>query len=110
METMKNRWKRKKLRLAAVSAAAVLAAAAMLGGCGGNVMSAATEGGCYAMPQAMMIISSERNRYEAVYTDAIWDRQVDLLRQRTHRQILQHPVLHFLETVMVLVEDAGGPL
>ena len=99
METMKNRWKRKKLRLAAVSAAAVLAAAVMLGGCGGNVMSAATEGGCYAMPQAMMSISSERNRYEAVYTDAIWDRQVE---GTTFENYLMGQVETFLETMRMM--------
>lgn len=49
------------------------AAAVLLAGCG---VPSASEGGddsSFPRPQAMVVVASERSRYEKAYTDAIWD-------------------------------------
>lgn len=63
---MKHKWKR------------FLAGAfciCLLTGCKGNlsIMSDSKEVRGYSIPQTMIVVTNERNRYEEVYTDALWD-------------------------------------
>lgn len=65
-----NRWRR--------TAAAVLAGL-MLAGCGKNlpIMSDRKEVKGYSDAQTMIIITTEKNRYQEVYTDQIWGVKLD---------------------------------
>ena len=47
----------------------------LLTGCKGNlsIMSDSKEVRGYSIPQTMIVVTNERNRYEEVYTDALWD-------------------------------------
>ena len=65
----------KKLR----QAAAAILASLMLAGCGANLpsMSEPKESKGYSDAQTMIIITTEKNRYQNVYTDQIWGVKVD---------------------------------
>lgn len=60
-------------------AAAVILASLMLAGCGANLpsMSESKESKGYSDAQTMIIITTEKNRYQNVYTDQIWGVKVD---------------------------------
>ncbi len=59
--------------------AAIILASLMLAGCGGNLpsMSELKESKGYSDAQTMIIITTEKNRYQDVYTDQIWSVKVD---------------------------------
>lgn len=68
--------KNRKQILAACLAAVMTAAAA---GCSGGIpiVSEVRETSGYTNPQTMILIATEKNRYRNVYTDQIWQVQVD---------------------------------
>ena len=99
-ECLNDRWKRRLKR----GAAAVLAAACMMGaaGCGAGFPFAAEEevSGGYTKPQAMILVATERNRYEEVYTDRLWG--VVLEDGRTFETYLLDQVKEFLTNLKTM--------
>lgn len=68
-------WKIEKKMLAVCLSAMMLAAS----GCSGGIpiVSEVRETQGYTNPQTMILIATEKNRYRSVYTDQIWQVQVD---------------------------------
>lgn len=68
--------KNKKKQALAVCLAVIMMAAA---GCSGGIpiVSEVRETSGYTNPQTMILIATEKNRYRSVYTDQIWQVQVD---------------------------------
>lgn len=70
-------------------------------------MSGASEAEGYTKAQAMLIAATERNRYEAIYTDRIWDVQMDEEGTDFETYLLEQ-VQAFLEemkTVTMMAEE-----
>lgn len=94
MKTAPAAGKRRRRWLAL--AAAIFMVPAVLSGCGSVPLSVTGGGGCYTMPQTMMIVTTERNRYEEVYTDVIWDADAD---GETFDRYLLSQIQAFLENM-----------
>lgn len=85
-------------------AAAVMAAAFVsLSGCSSGIpmVSEGKSGGAYTDAQKMLIVATERNRYRAVYTDQIWQVEVDS-DGRTFQDYLLGEVQSFLGELQVM--------
>lgn len=100
-------WKMNKKMLAACLAATMLAA----GGCSGGIpiVSEVRETSGYTNPQTMILIATEKNRYRNVYTDQIWQVQVDQ-DGTTFQTYLLGEVKDFLrelKTMNLLADEEG---
>ncbi len=101
-----DRWKAGR-RLGRSAAALLTASAVLLSGCGAGFPfdeEEASSGG-YTKPQAMIIVATERNRYEEVYTDRIWS--VALEDGRTFEAYLLDQVKEFLTNLKTMDLLAG---
>ena len=85
-----------------------MAAALLLSGCGAGIPIVSDSGKSYDYPkaQAMIVVATERNRYEQVYTDEIWD--VTLEDGKTFETYLLEQVQGFLKDLktMSLLADS----
>ncbi len=82
--------------------------ALLLTGCGGLFTGEEQEEEGYTRAQAMIIVATERNRYEAVYTDEIWN--VVLEDGTSFEQYLLSQIRNFLtdlRTINLLAEKQG---
>lgn len=82
----------------------------LFGGCGSiPLMSGAGEAAAYTKPQAMIIAATERNRYEAIYTDKIWDVQIDEEGTDFETYLLEQVqvFLEELKTVTMMAKEQG---
>lgn len=81
--------------------AAVCILAAFLGGCKGrDSLSGSAAVGSYSLPEVMLLVATERNRYEQVYTDEIWQVQVE--EGTTMEDYLLKQIRAFAEDVKVM--------
>lgn len=90
---------------------AALLSGLLLAGCGGNlpIMSAPKEVKGYSDAEAMIVITTEKNRYQNVYTDQIWDVTVDE-SGTTFQSFFLNEVKGFLtnmKTLNLLAEERG---
>lgn len=76
--------------------------AALLSGCKSDIpiVSEITETKAYTLPQSMIVLTTERNRYQQVYTSQIWG--VDLPGGQTFETYLVDQVRDFLEEMKML--------
>lgn len=100
-------WKMNKKMLAACLAAIMLVAS----GCSGGIpiVSEVRETSGYTNPQTMILIATEKNRYRSVYTDQIWQVQVDQ-NGTTFQTYLLGEVKNFLrelKTMNLLADEEG---
>ena len=91
--------------------AAIILASLMLAGCGGNLpsMSELKESKGYSDAQTMIIITTEKNRYQDVYTDQIWSVKVDD-EGTTFQTYLLNEVKNFMinmKTMNLLADKQG---
>lgn len=98
----------KKKKALAVCLAIVMAAAT---GCGSGIpiVSEVRETQGYTNPQTMILIATEKNRYRSVYTDQIWQVQVDQ-DGTTFQTYLLGEVRNFLrelKTMNLLADERG---
>lgn len=96
---MNHRWKQLTAGLLCI---------AMLTGCGGGlpIASEAKASDSYSLPQSMIIVATERNRYQQVYTDEIW--KVTLDDGSSFQSYLLGQVQEFLQnlkTMTLLAQD-----
>lgn len=96
---MNHRWKQITAGLLCI---------AMLTGCGGGlpIASEPKRIDSYSLPQSMIIIATERNRYQQVYTDEIW--KVTLDDGSSFQSYLLEQVQEFLQnlkTMTLLAQD-----
>ncbi len=102
MANMRRKW------AALAAALGVLA----LTSCGGKLPMASETGDvgqAYSDAQAMIIMATERNRYRDVYTDQIWQVEVDQ-EGTTFQACLMHEILDFmreLRTMNMLADERG---
>ena len=77
-------------------------AIALLSGCKAEIpiVSEITETRAYTLPQSMIIIATERNRYQQVYTSQIWG--VDLPGDQTFETYLVDQVKEFLQEMKMM--------
>lgn len=98
----------KKKKALAVCLAVMMMAAA---GCSGGIpiVSEVRETSGYTNPQTMILIATEKNRYRSVYTDQIWQVQVDE-DGTTFKTYLMGEVKNFLRELktMNLLADQEG--
>ncbi|MEY8338798.1 peptidyl-prolyl cis-trans isomerase [Lachnospiraceae bacterium 62-35] len=84
--------------------------ACILTGCGEAALKTeAREVEGYTIPQAMIIVATERNRYEAVYTDRIWNVKMNE-EGTTFETYLLEQIKSFLEemrTVTMMAKERG---
>lgn len=85
--------------------------AAGLSGCGRGmpIVSDTKENKVYSMPEMMLVVANERNRYELVYTEQVWDVAVDK-EGTTFKDHLLDEVQGFLEdlrTMNLLAKEKG---
>lgn len=89
--------------------AVLLAASVLLSGCSSILPKTSDEeDGAYTKAQAMIVVATERNRYQNTYTDRIW--QVVLDDGETFETYLLSQVRTFLEnlkTMNLLAEEQG---
>lgn len=82
----------------------------VLAGCGEAALKTeAREVEGYTIPQAMIVVATERNRYEAVYTDRIWNVKMDE-EGTTFETYLLEQIKSFLEemrTVTMMAKERG---
>ena len=100
-------WTRRKLLL--VSAVLTL----FLAGCRAEIpiVSEITETKAYTLPQSMIIVATERNRYQKIYTNQIWG--VDLPGNQKFETYLLEQVkefLHEMKRLNLLAKDRGVTL
>lgn len=95
-----DRWKRRLQRGAAIVLMAVSMTAASGCGAGFPFAEEETASGEYTRPQAMIIVATEKNRYEKVYTDQIWG--VALEDGRTFETYLLDQVKEFLTNLKTM--------
>lgn len=81
---------------------------AFLTGCRGGIpmVSEVKDTKSYSLPQSMIIVATERNRYQQVYTDEIWD--VTLNNGNTFQVYLLDQVqtfLHNMKTMTLLAKE-----
>lgn len=96
---MNHRWKQLTAGLLCI---------AMLTGCGSGlpIASEAKATDSYSLPQSMIIVATERNRYQQVYTDEIW--KVTLDDGSSFQSYLLGQVQEFLQnlkTMTLLAQD-----
>ena len=101
------KWKVRWRRWFAAGAAAL---ALVLGGCSKEAPSVTEpqEQVTYTKPQIMIIAATERNRYQQVYTDKIWDAVME--NGETFEEYLLEQVRVFMEnlkTMTLLARDRG---
>lgn len=77
-------------------------AIALLSGCKAEIpiVSEITETRAYTLPQSMIIVATERNRYQQVYTSQIWG--VDLPGDQTFETYLVDQVKEFLQEMKMM--------
>lgn len=88
--------------------AAALAVSPFAGGCAKEVPSVSEpqEPKSYTLPQIMVIVITERNRYQQIYTDRIWEAEME--NGETFEEYLLEQVRVFLEnlkTMTLLAKD-----
>ena len=102
MKRMKHMW-----RIGAAAAAAAL----MISGCGVTETLSPTGKGEkeYGKAETMVILTTEKLRYENVYTDEIWTAEVDKQRKRFESVLLPqvHDFLIELKTMSNMAEERG---
>lgn len=104
---MIKKWKKKKQTLAVCLAVMMMTAT----GCSGGIpiVSEVRETSGYTNPQTMILIATEKNRYRSVYTDQIWQVQVDQ-DGTTFQTYLLGEVKNFLKelkTMNLLADEEG---
>jgi len=92
---------------------AVLALIALLTGCKADIpiVSEIAETKAYTLPQSMIILATERNRYQTIYTSQIWG--IDLPGDQNFEIYLVDQVKEFLQEMKMmnlLAEDKGVTL
>jgi foldase protein PrsA len=92
---------------------AVLALIALLTGCKADIpiVSEISETKAYTLPQSMIILATERNRYQTIYTSQIWG--IDLPGDQNFETYLVDQVKEFLQEMKMmnlLAEDKGVTL
>lgn len=92
---------------------AVLALIALLTGCKADIpiVSEIAETKAYTLPQSMIILATERNRYQTIYTSQIWG--IDLPGDQNFETYLVDQVKEFLQemkTMNLLAENKGVTL
>ncbi len=92
---------------------AVLALIALLTGCKADIpiVSEIAETKAYTLPQSMIILATERNRYQTIYTSQIWG--IDLPGDQNFETYLVDQVKEFLQEMKMmnlLAEDKGVTL
>lgn len=92
---------------------AVLALIALLTGCKADIpiVSEITETKAYTLPQSMIILATERNRYQTIYTSQIWG--IDLPGDQNFETYLVDQVKEFLQEMKMmnlLAENKGVTL
>jgi foldase protein PrsA len=92
---------------------AVLALIALLTGCKADIpiVSEIAETKAYTLPQSMIILATERNRYQTIYTSQIWG--VDLPGDQNFETYLVDQVKEFLQEMKMmnlLAENKGVTL
>lgn len=101
---MKNR--NRKSLLAAICLAAVI-----LTGCreGVPIVSEVQENRGYTLPQSMIVVATERNRYQSIYTDEIWNVQVEDDGTTFQEHMLEgiRDFLEELKTINMLAQEEG---
>lgn len=93
---------------------ALLLLTAGVAGCGRGmpIVSDTKENKVYSMPEMMLVVVNERNRYEQVYTKQVWDVAIDK-EGTTFKDYLLDEVRGFLEdlrTMSLLAEEKGVAL
>lgn len=88
---------------------AVICITALLSGCNQGIpsISDAKENKMYSMPEIMLVVANERNRYEKIYTEQIWDVAIDEQGTTFKRHLLDE-IKRFLEelrTINLLAEE-----
>ncbi|RKD33292.1 foldase protein PrsA [Lacrimispora algidixylanolytica] len=92
---------------------AVLALIALLTGCKADIpiVSEIAETKAYTLPQSMIILATERNRYQTIYTSQIWG--IDLPGDQNFETYLVDQVKEFLQEMKImnlLAENKGVTL
>jgi foldase protein PrsA len=92
---------------------AVLALIALLTGCKADIpiVSEIAETKAYTLPQSMIILATERNRYQTIYTSQIWG--IDLPGDQNFETYLVDQVKEFLQEMKMmnlLAENKGVTL
>lgn len=92
---------------------AVLALIALLTGCKADIpiVSEISETKAYTLPQSMIILATERNRYQTIYTNQIWG--IDLPGDQNFETYLVDQVKEFLQEMKMmnlLAENKGVTL
>jgi foldase protein PrsA len=92
---------------------AVLALIALLTGCKADIpiVSEIAETKAYSLPQSMIILATERNRYQTIYTSQIWG--IDLPGDQNFESYLVDQVKEFLQEMKMmnlLAENKGVTL
>ncbi|WP_124064851.1 peptidylprolyl isomerase [Clostridium sp. E02] len=88
----------------------IAALAVLLTGCKSNIplVSEISDTKAYTLPQSMVILTTERNRYQKLYTSQIWG--VDLPEGQTFESYLKKQVKEFLQEMHMmnqLAEEKG---
>ncbi|MFR5602205.1 MAG: peptidylprolyl isomerase [Lachnospiraceae bacterium] len=88
-------------------AAALVIGTLLLTGCKGGIpiVSEMKETKAYTLPETMIVVATERNRYEQMYTGQIWDAALDE-EGTTFEQYLLGQVRGFLEELRIMNEMA----
>lgn len=90
---------------------ALLAAAVLLCGCKSGIPIAADvkEIKTYSLPETMIVVATERNRYQGIYTERVWNIELDE-EGTTFQSYLLNQVREFLEDMqtMNLLADQEG--
>lgn len=95
----RNRWKK---------AVVVLAAASMLSGCKKGVMlvSEVKTNPGYSKSESMIVLAAEKDRYQNMYTDKVWD--IEINSEMTFEEYLANQVEEFLielRTINLLADE-----
>lgn len=95
-------------RAAGFAAGAVVFAALICGGCSVKEAISSVGGGVkeYGRAETMVIVTTEKKRYEDLYTDQIWDTQVDE-NGTTFDAALTSQVHQFLQELKIMSHAAG---
>lgn len=105
---MNSFWKRKQKAVTAAVAGAIL-----LSGCSGiPLMSEVKETKGYSQAQTMILVATERNRYESLYTNKIWDVKMEENGPDFEEYLLEQIKLFLeeLKTVTLLAKEQGVTL
>lgn len=88
---------RSKLRIGKIRMLAAVTALTLLTGCQADlpIVSEISETRAYTLPQSMIIVATERNQYQQIYTNQIWG--VELPENQTFETYLVDQVNEFLQ-------------